>query len=224
MRSHCWALTFPFHFQITKGPFLQSTVTFVEKLSKAIWKSKYIMSSLSTYLLPPPWTSSRPVREDCPLQKLCCLLPLTSHFPMCTVVLRLCCRTSDGSQTHQSVVPQDLSSWQLWRLCPPPTLRPFLMTVHTLGQQFCSFTCEPSRKWCLVLLVYWPPAYLFGLICPVNSVQIDLALLMNCYQEYVGFGALPYVFSGKDWYIKLTEYFCCFLVFPKCFFTYLSSN
>lgn len=149
-------------------------------------------------------------------------------LPYVYVVLWPCWCRRDGSQTLWPVIPQDPSGWGATVATLSSSFSGTEATcngsLHTLGHQFCSFTCELFCKWCLVLLVYWPPAYLFGLLFPVNSIQVALPPLKNCCQEYGEFGALSHVFGRTDWSIKPSNHFCCFLVFPKCPFTYLSSN
>lgn len=185
------------------------------------------MSSISTFLLPLLWTSSRLVAR-LSLTEIMSTASLGITLPCVYMVFWLCCCRRDGSQTLWPVVSQDPSSWGATVAALPSSFSSTEATcndsLHTLGHQFCSFTCELFCQRCLVLLVYWPPAYLFGLLFPGNSIQVALTPLKNCYQEYAGFGALSHIFTRKDWNIKPSKHFCCFLVFPKWPFTYLSSN
>lgn len=175
------------------------------------------------YLLSPLWSSSRLMRQDCPLEWSCWLLPLTSSSSVCTVVLWLCCHRKDGSQTHWSVVPWDPSSCGLhWQLCPPLAQRPSVMTIY-MGSTASHGNCHVNGAWSCwftdLQLSVWA-----DISCKFSSdwsSSSDELLSSICWVWGSPRGSL---YTRKEWYIKLTEYFCWFLVFPKCPFTYLSSN
>lgn len=122
-------------------------------------------------------------------------------LPCVYVVFWLCCCRRDGGQTPWPVASRKPSSWgatvAILSSSFSSTEATFNGSLHTLGHQFCSFMWEIFCEWCLVLLVYWPPAYLFGLLFPVSSIQVALPPLKSCYQEYAGFGTFSHASAGK---------------------------
>lgn len=176
------------------------------------------MSGISTFLSPPLWTSSRLVAR-LSLREITWTASLDITLPYGHVVSWLCCCRRDGSQTLWPVVSQDPSGWgaavAILSSSFSSTEATFNGSSHTLGHQFCSFTRGIFCKWCLVLLVYWPPAYLLGLLCPVSSIQVALTPLKNCYQGYAGLGLSLMSSAGKTGTLNPVSTSAVFLSSPS---------